>query len=325
MMASLVNGDDTLPIRISKPMVRAVAIMALQPVVGGSRIDGLNYEVMVHHYNLVEVFLEFPWFMLTYALVFMVIGGLIGFYLQKSLHTFNLKQVLDWAKEVLGQNMKEMSYVEDWDPENHEMRTYRVLSSFDDAASEEEFFMECPNGLARYVKLDRKRRKKYGMVALDPVNAYDLTLSEGGEEEPMEVDDELPAVASVSAAMAEAEVHGGDGRGGPALEPPQPTEVRSDSATREYLSSLPGSPHSEVPELPTVGVDWDDFDVIYEHMPVNQRERAKRVQEVGMFNHQILKEYLQTHLMSLFPGQPDILWDYGAWWNRADGEDSRHS
>ena len=59
MMASLVNGYDTLPIRISKPMVRAVAIMALQPMVGGSRIDNLNYEVLVHHYNLVEVFLEF--------------------------------------------------------------------------------------------------------------------------------------------------------------------------------------------------------------------------------------------------------------------------
>ena len=79
--------------------------------------------------------------------------------------------------------------------------------------------------------------------------------------------------------------------------------------------SLPGSPHSqnEPGPLPLVGIDWDDFDVIYQHMPVSQRERAKRAQEVGMFNHQILKEYHQTHLMSLYPGQPDLSFDYGAW------------
>ena len=84
--------------------------------------------------------------------------------------------------------------------------------------------------------------------------------------------------------------------------------------------SLPGSPHSENEPgpLPLVGMDWDDFEVIYNHMPVSQRERAKRVQEVGMFNHQILKEYLQTHLMSLCPGQPDLSWDYGAWWTRGE-------
>lgn len=37
-----------------------------------------------------------------------------------------------------------------------------------------------------------------------------------------------------------------------------------------------------------------------------------------MFNHQILKEYLQTHLLSLFPGQPDLMWDYGAWWTQTE-------
>lgn len=129
----------------------------------------------------------------------------------------------------------------------------------------------------------------------------------------------------VSAAMAHAELHGGDGRGnsgGDAAVPNNPAETRSDSATREYLSSLPGSPQSEneTVGLPTVGIDWNDFEVIYQHMPASQRERAKRVQEVGMFNHQILKEYLQTHLMFLYPGQPGILWDYGAWWSR----DERH-
>ena len=76
MLASLVNGDDAFPIRISKPMVRAVTIMALQLLLGGSRTEGLNYnyELMVRHYDLVKVFCEFPWFMLGFALFFMVIG-----------------------------------------------------------------------------------------------------------------------------------------------------------------------------------------------------------------------------------------------------------
>lgn len=36
------------------------------------------------------------------------------------------------------------------------------------------------------------------------------------------------------------------------------------------------------------------------------------------FNHQILKEYLQTHhLMSIF-SWPDLTWDYGAWWTQRE-------
>ena len=40
----------------------------------------------------------------------------------------------------------------------------------------------------------------------------------------------------------------------------------------------------EAPNLPTIGVDWNDLEVIYEHLPPNQCERARRVQEVGLFN-----------------------------------------
>eukprot|EP00435_Cladocopium_sp_Y103_P050375 s1775_g15.t1 len=112
----------------------------------------------------------------------------------------------------------------------------------------------------------------------------------------MEVDEEeLPPVAAASAAMAH-----GLGGGATSGEPPTDAAAgaegaRSDSNTREYLESLPGSPFSdrEPPVLPVVGVAWNDFDQIYAHMPVNERERAKRVQEVGLFNHAILKEYFR--------------------------------
>ena len=86
--------------------------------------------------------------------------------------------------------------------------------------------------------------------------------------------------------------------------------MASDSNTREYVS-LPGSPHGDHdPSLPLIGVDWD-LDEIYMHLPVNQRERAQRV-------HVIFKEYLKTHLMALFPGQPDMIWDYCAWWTQSE-------
>ena len=174
------------------------------------------------------------------------------------------------------------------------MRQYRVFQHSDDAMSVEEYFRECPGGLCRFVKLDKQRRKKYGYDETDPMNAYNLSSGEEAEEEEMEVDEVLPPVAEASAMMGHAElygassVHTNDGPGATASAAP----ARSDSNTREYLDSLPGYPHSEndALDLPTIGVDWNDFDVIFQHLPVSHRERAKRVQEVGLFNHQILKE-----------------------------------
>lgn len=43
------------------------------------------------------------------------------------------------------------------------------------------------------------------------------------------------------------------------------------------MESLPGSPHfeDETIPLPTVGVDWNDFDTIFQHMPVSQRKKGQ--------------------------------------------------
>ena len=155
---------------------------------------------------------------------------------------------------------------------------------------------------------------------MDLLNAYDLTFGEEAEEEEMEVDEALPAVASASARMADAELYGADSVGGGtgASANDAAAATRSDSNTREYLSSLPGSPRSESPTLPTIGVEWESLEVLMEHVPANQRERARRVQEVGLFNRRILKEYLQIHLMSIFPGQPDLTWDHEALWTQCE-------
>ena len=148
MLASLSHGVDELPIQLSKPMVKAVTIMALQPLVGASRADGIDYTVMVQHFELVEIFMEFPWFMLFYGLTFLVIGIFMGYYLKKVTHVFELNTVLKWATDVIGQK-QELRYVDEWDPERHELRQYRILRSVDEAESGEEYFRECPGGLAR--------------------------------------------------------------------------------------------------------------------------------------------------------------------------------
>jgi hypothetical protein len=132
MLASLSSGMDELPIQLSKPMVKAATIMALQPLVGASRADGIDYTVMVQHFELVEIFMEFPWFMLFYGLIFLVIGIFMGYYLKKATHVFELNTVLKWATEVIGQK-QEMRYVDDWGPERHELRQYRILRSVDEA------------------------------------------------------------------------------------------------------------------------------------------------------------------------------------------------
>jgi hypothetical protein len=103
------------------------------------------------------------------------------------------------------------------------------------------------------------------------LNAYDLTSGEEAEEEEMEVDEALPAVASASAQMAHAELYGADSvGGGTGASANAAAAARSDNNTREYLSSLPGSPRSESPTLPTIGVDWESLEVLMEHVPANQ-------------------------------------------------------
>ena len=152
----------------------------------------------------------------------------------------------------------------------------------------------------------------------DSRDAYTLDDGEGGEESPMEVDettDNLPPVAAVSAAMAHAELYGHGASAG-SNEHGRVGDQHSDSATREYLSSLPGSPTSdrEPPALPLV--DWNDMENVFQHFPVTERERARRVQQVGMFPSTVFQEYMKIYLMTLYPGQPDMMWDYPAFWTQ---------
>ena len=63
-----------------------------------------------------------------------------------------------------------------------------------------------------------------------------------------------------------------------------------------------------------LGVDMDNLDNILNHFPVLQAQRVRRIKEVGLFVDFILVEYCQSHLMTLFPNQPDLTWDFAGWW-----------
>ena len=36
--------------------------------------------------------------------------------------------------------------------------------------------------------------------------------------------------------------------------------------------------------------------------------------EVEIFEQFIFNEYCTVHLMDLYPGQPDMVWDFAGWW-----------
>jgi len=100
-----------------------------------------------------------------------------------------------------------------------------------------------------------------------------------------------------------------------------PQRETSSSVTPERVS-LPGSPRSipnSLPEIPQLGLDWNEMDVIEAHYPAAERLRVQRVREVNLFSsEQILREYMKMHLMNLFPNQPDLFWDYPMFWSQRE-------
>ena len=257
VLSTLANGMHEFPNQISKPLVKAMTLLALQPVASGARVDELNYSILVKNFGYIELFLEIPsqYFMLGYALLFFLVGIVAGYFVKNAIYKIQLKQVVEWASEQIGFHKREIEFVDDWDPEGHELRQFRVLCSVDDAESGEEYVREVDGGMARFVKLDRRRRLRHGFAD-----------GEEAEEESMEVDEgALAPVAAVSAAMA----HGQDGDGPgttPMMRPTPgtspmpgggagniaaggpvkvgPRDAGSESATREYLESLLGSPRA---------------------------------------------------------------------------------
>ena len=79
-------------------------------------------------------------FFLVYALLFLIVGMVVGSYV----NIFFLKEHIiaamvsfrKWIRTLIPKGHRHVCYVDDWDPENHQLRKFRVLDSAEDAWSE---------------------------------------------------------------------------------------------------------------------------------------------------------------------------------------------
>ena len=171
VLGTLSAGAEEFPVHVSKPLVKALTLLSLQPLVGGTRSEEVEYALMVKHCSYVVLFMDYPGFMFGYALTFILVGIVIGYFLKKATHKWELSSVHQWAAAEIEENTKDIIYVDDWDPDLQEIRQFRVLKSVDDAESGEEYFRETPGGLARFVKLDLRRRDRHGFAESNMMDA----------------------------------------------------------------------------------------------------------------------------------------------------------
>ena len=317
MLETLSNGTSDFKPKLATPLVKALTLLALQPMAKGMRPDDLDAQAIVAK-GYLDFFMENYEFMIVYVVFFFFAGIMVGFFVSKLFPAEHVTAAMTWfrkwIKMYLPKGHRHLCYVDDWDPELHELRKYRVLDSPKDAWSGEEYFRETGDqGLARYVRPARQVRLRLGIAEMDPLEMYQLMDEnmdeEHGEEETLERD----------TSMEVDEV----------CEQPGPEQGQREPSVARSTVTLPGSPHENPYEfrgaesndpgpIPPVGVDWDRLDNILQYLPRLQAQRVERIHEVRIFNEYILIEYCKCHLMELFPGQPDISWDYAGWWNPRD-------
>eukprot|EP00435_Cladocopium_sp_Y103_P006539 s1805_g2.t1 len=197
MAQTIAGGMENFKPKVSTSMVRAMTLLAMQPMAKGLRVDELNLDALLVK-GYLEFFMDNTFFLFVYGMVFFLVGFALGYNFKKIFTRKQLKRKWFWIKDkvlVHWPRRRKVEYVDDWDPIRCELRQFRVLSSPEDAWSGEEYFRETSRGLAKYVRPDRKRRFKYDMREVDPLEAYQMTSDESAEEEvpehdtPMEVEE----------------------------------------------------------------------------------------------------------------------------------------
>ena len=283
--------------KIPKSLVKTVALLALFPGVRGQALNDEVDKFMVQNFSLFDSIVVYPVFFLVYTLVIFIAGVYVGYWLSKQFYKLKIESVVDWATRHMRRIVPEVPLVDDWDPMSGSMVERRVLKDASDAESDELFYKLVDGELVKRYRPSRRFRSAKNVRDMSPpIITPKSSSQEGGEEEDegtadMEVDD--------------------DG---------------NSSLTRQEVS-LPGSPtHTseddaeERPTLPLIGLDWYDVEVILQNLPPRQRERAKRVLEVNVFPTHLNIPFLQFRLMDLYPGQPDMLWDHGMFWDSSEKE-----
>eukprot|EP00435_Cladocopium_sp_Y103_P042256 s218_g11.t1 len=153
MAQTRAGGMENFKPKISTSMVRAMILLAMQPMAKGLRVDELNLDALLVT-GYLEVFMENTYFLFVYGMVFFIVGFALGYNFKKLFIRRQLKRTWFWIKDKVLRHWlrwRVIQYVDDWDPINCELRQFRVLSSAEDAWSGEEHIRETPQGLAKYV------------------------------------------------------------------------------------------------------------------------------------------------------------------------------
>lgn len=57
VLGTLSAGAEEFPVHVSKPLVKALTLLSLQPLVGGTRSEEVEYSLMVKHCSYVVLFM----------------------------------------------------------------------------------------------------------------------------------------------------------------------------------------------------------------------------------------------------------------------------
>ena len=57
VLGTLSAGAEEFPVHVSKPLVKALTLLSLQPLVGGTRSEEVEYSLMVKHSSYVVLFM----------------------------------------------------------------------------------------------------------------------------------------------------------------------------------------------------------------------------------------------------------------------------
>ena len=130
--------------------------------------------------HILRGFNVYPLFLVAYAVLFVFIGFVAGYYFNKFVYNERVRRIIEWARREIQRLHRRPLVVDDWDPINHwdpinqELRQYRIHERPQDADSGEEYFRETENGLARYVRPHYQARIRLGVEELDPLEAMQL-------------------------------------------------------------------------------------------------------------------------------------------------------
>ena len=75
-------------------------------------------------------------------------------------------------------------------------------------------------------------------------------------------------------------------------------------------------------EMPPVDGDWWDFDTLIHWLKPDERPRAQRLKEAGVFPNNQLKEFLRTRLTSIYGGRYfHMVFDHLLGWTQEEQRD----